>query len=235
MITTEEIITPEAEKVLTPEVVTFVKTETSYISRELSTLEVKTAQDDKKAVELGLANKNAIKRIEAFRKALVTPLNDAVDNINNIFKKIALPFQQNDALIKSKRDVYLTEQDRQAKEQQRILDEQYRKEQAVLEEARRKEQEKLNKKAEKKGTEAVVLPPATVLPPPPKVEVKQTVHTDLGRSTVRKVPKFEVIEPSLVPREYLMPDEKKIGAMVRARLATSIPGVKIWEEFSQTY
>lgn len=232
---TEEIFTPEAESVLTPEVVQFVKTETFQISRELQTLDVKTAADDKQAVTLGLANKSAIKRIEAFRLAIVKPLNDHVKNINGVFEKIMVPFENNDRVIKQKRDVYLREQERLRAEEQRRIDEQYRKEQAALDEARRKEQEKLNKKAEKKGVEAPNLPPATVLPPPPKVEVKQTVQTDIGRSTVRKIMKFEVIDPNLVPREYLMPDEKKIGAAVRAKLATSIPGVKIWEELNQSY
>lgn len=232
---TEEIITPEAEQILTPEVVKFVKTETFQISRELNTLEVKTSEDDKKAVELGLANKSALKRIESFRLAIVKPLNDHVKTINGIFEKIMAPFETNDRVIKQKRDSFLREQERLRIEEQRRIDEQYRKEQAALDEARRKEQEKLNKKAEKKGLEAVVLPPATVLPPPPKVEVSQTVRTDIGRSTVRKIMKFEVIEPALVPREYLMPDEKKIGAAVRAKLATSIPGVKIWEELNQSY
>lgn len=232
---TEEIITPEAEKVLTPEVVQFVKTETFQISRELQTLEVRTAEDDKQAVTLGLANKSAINRLENFRLAIVKPLNDHVSTINGIFKRISEPFKNNDLIIKQKRDVYIREQERIAAEEQRRRDEQYRKEQAALDEARRKEQEKLNKKAEKKGVEAPVLPPATVLPLPPKVEVKQTVHTDIGRSTVRKAMKFEVIDPKLVPAEYLMPDEKKIGAAVRAKLVASIPGVKIWEEIIQTY
>lgn len=231
----DEVITPEAEKVLTPEVVQFVKTETFQISRELTSLEVKTPEDDKRAVELGLANKSAINRLENFRKALVKPLNDHVDMINGIFKKLSEPFKQNDSLIKSKRDVYLYEQERIAKEKQRILDEQYRKEQAALEAARQKEQAKLLKQAEKKGVEPVILPPVTVLPPPPKVEIPKTVHTDLGRSTVRKVMKFEIMDASLLPREYLMPDEKKIGRRVRDREITSLPGVRIWEENSQTF
>ena len=91
--TNGEIITPEAEEVLTPEVVQFVKTESYQISRELETLEVVTAEDDKQAVTLGLANKKAINRIEDFRKALVKPLNDHVDNINAIFKRISEPFK----------------------------------------------------------------------------------------------------------------------------------------------
>jgi len=43
--------------------------------------------------------------------------------------------------------------------------------------------------------------------------------------------KFEITDESLLPREYLMPDEKKIGQVVRATKGTlSIPGVKIYKE-----
>ena len=231
----DEVITPEAEGILTPEVVSFVKTETRYISTGLQALEVVTAEDDKRAVELGLSNKSAIKRIEAFRLAIVKPLNDHVKTINGVFEKIMAPFENNDRIIKQKRDVYLREQERIRAEAQRKIDEQYRKEQAAIEAQRQKEQAKLNKQAEKKGVEAPILPPATVLPPPPKIEAPKTVHTDLGRSTVRKIMQFEVMDPNLVPREYLMPDEKKIGAAVRSKLATSIPGVKIWEDLNQSY
>src|SRR5690606_37870114 len=44
--------------------------------------------------------------------------------------------------------------------------------------------------------------------------------------------KFEIVDASLIPREYLCPDEKKIGAIVKGfKDATNIPGVRV---FSQT-
>lgn len=43
--------------------------------------------------------------------------------------------------------------------------------------------------------------------------------------------KFRVVDDSQVPREYLVVDEKSIGAIVRARKGRiTIPGVEIWEE-----
>lgn len=43
--------------------------------------------------------------------------------------------------------------------------------------------------------------------------------------------KFEIEDESLIPREYLCPDEKKIGAVVRATKGNlNIPGVKIIRE-----
>ena len=38
---------------------------------------------------------------------------------------------------------------------------------------------------------------------------------------------FEIVNPAAIPREYLMPDEKKIRGIVRAlKGATNIPGVR---------
>lgn len=213
-----EYTTPEMENILTPEVVKFVQTETPQLSTAIQILEVKSQDDDVRAVELGLLNKSAINRLEAFRKAITQPLNDHVATINRVFKKLSEPFIANDSAVKSKRDIFLRERERLAQAQQKKIDE-----------ATRKEQERLNKKAEKKGVDPIILPPA------PKIEPPKTTHTDIGRSTTRKILRFEVINADLIPREYLCPDEKKIGAAVRAKIATAIPGVRIWEDLSQTF
>jgi hypothetical protein len=42
---------------------------------------------------------------------------------------------------------------------------------------------------------------------------------------------FQIVDASLIPREFLMPDEKRIGQYVRAmKDARPIPGVKIYSE-----
>jgi hypothetical protein len=49
--------------------------------------------------------------------------------------------------------------------------------------------------------------------------------------SLRKDWKFSVIDPKALPREYLCPDEKKIGRIVRASNGElAIPGVRIWSE-----
>lgn len=43
--------------------------------------------------------------------------------------------------------------------------------------------------------------------------------------------KYEIVDESAIPREFLCVDEKAIGAYVRARKdSTSIPGVRVWAE-----
>lgn len=72
------------------------------------------------------------------------------------------------------------------------------------------------KAIEKKTGTAVTLPSAVT-----KVE---------GISR-RKVWRFEITDASVLPREYLMPDEQKIGGVVRAmKNQTRIPGVRVWED-----
>lgn len=47
--------------------------------------------------------------------------------------------------------------------------------------------------------------------------------------TFREHWQFEVQDPNAVPREFLKPDDEKIGRMVRAmRGETRIPGVRVW-------
>lgn len=44
--------------------------------------------------------------------------------------------------------------------------------------------------------------------------------------------KFEIVDVKLLPREYLVADEKAIGAMVRARKGeTNIPGVRVYPDY----
>jgi len=121
-------------------------------------------------------------------------------------------------------------------EQQRIAREQEAKLRAEAEEKARREQERLQKRAEAaavKGQEekaaqleaqAATIVPAvvTITPNVPKVE---------GLKEARDVWKCEVLDASLVPRDYLMPDLTKISGVVRATKGTvPIPGVRIWCE-----
>lgn len=62
--------------------------------------------------------------------------------------------------------------------------------------------------------------------------VKVESHAPKVQGTsVRTTWKFRIVDANLVPRDYLIPDEKTIGAVVRARKeATSIPGVEAYPD-----
>lgn len=60
-------------------------------------------------------------------------------------------------------------------------------------------------------------------------EASATVKTTSGSFTVKKVWTGEVVDESLVPREYLVVDQTKINAAVKAG-QRSIPGVNIYQK-----
>lgn len=93
------------------------------------------------------------------------------------------------------------------------------------EEARLAEASRLEKEGEREMADAVldapVIVPAIVLPDTTKQE---------GIS-YRETWRFRVINPDLVPREFLTLDEKKIGGVVRAlKSEAKIPGIEVFSE-----
>jgi hypothetical protein len=60
-------------------------------------------------------------------------------------------------------------------------------------------------------------------------EVPEAMNT--AGLTVREDWKFSIVDHNLIPREYMIPDEKKIGRIVRAmKDQTNIPGVRAYAE-----
>lgn len=64
--------------------------------------------------------------------------------------------------------------------------------------------------------------------PAPYVPVARAAGT-----AVRRPWKFEITDPTLIPREYLIPDEKKIGELARSlKEKAAIPGVAFFEDMA---
>lgn len=81
--------------------------------------------------------------------------------------------------------------------------------------------ERADARAQGQADKAATSIAPSVVTAPPKIQ---------GVST-RQVAKFEITDPSQLPREYLMPDEKKIRGVVNAlKAGASIPGVRVWLE-----
>ena len=93
----------------------------------------------------------------------------------------------------------------------------------------REAREKYAKRLQDAGLaeEAKATREAPLMVPVPKPEEPMKV----AGTAVRTSWTFEVVDAAAVPREYLMPDEKKIGGVVRAmKDATNIPGVRVYAE-----
>lgn len=177
----KEIVLDEEIKELIPdEGQKLIAIEGANICREIVQLKVTNKQTYEKACELGIANNKILKGIESFRLAIVKPLKDQVKKIDQIFKRIAAPFESNDSVIRG---------------------------------ALQKYQDSV-KLTEKKASEGGI----------------KTVYSGPDRATVMKVKKFEVIDESQVPREWLCVDKEKLGRAVRAGVVKDIPGIRIYEE-----
>ena len=83
------------------------------------------------------------------------------------------------------------------------------------------------KNGDKDGAEAILNTPIEAAP---VVLPKTTPKT---QTVVRKVWKFRVTNPSILPREYLTPDLTKIGGVVRSTQGTvKIPGVDAYQDIA---
>jgi len=145
------------------------------------------------------------------RKDWLTPIKEKLDAVDSIFKSLSLPLEQADRITRTKILAYRQEQERKARE---------------AEEINRLRMEAARKEMELKGelTESVNLVEA--VPEPPK-----TVRTDVGNLGTAQIWKFEVVDFALLPNEYKMADEVKIGKVVRATKGSiAIPGVRMWSE-----
>lgn len=142
------------------------------------------------------------KKIEERRKFFVQPLNEQVDKINALFKGYVRPLTDARAIMDEKIIVWNRKQ-----EAERLAEE----------EKVRRQAEKLSKKTGVAVQE--------IIESAPVAEVPKTV----GTLTVTKRWTHEILDPLVVPREYLMVDEVKIGRAVRDGVR-AIPGVRIYEK-----
>ena len=140
--------------------------------------------------------------------------------------KFLKPLQDAERTVKNKISAFIMEQQRIAREAQDKLDAARRKEEekqrAALEAKALKAEEKGNtEKAEelREKKEEVFIPAAIV---------QNTVEKVNGQ-TSRTTYDFEIVDETLIPRKYLIVDDKKIRQMVKTfGKEASIPGVRIY-------
>lgn len=194
-----------------------VQTEVRTIADEARDLTIVDESTNSTALDLLSQARKYTRKIEALKKRWLDPLNAQLKLIRSDFDEMAAPAKEADQILARKTSEYrmkVAEAARKEQERLRLLAE--------------KRQAAAAAKAEAKGMEAPPVVPIvpTVVPP------AKTVETDCGaKITYRKQGHFEVVDAAAVPREYLSVDEKKVGAAVRAGIATpenSIPGIRIW-------
>ena len=125
------------------------------------------------------------------------------------------PLRKGEEIIKSKMGAYWQKQE----------DERKQKEERLQAEARQYEEDKLLQEAEETGDDSILEEPIIV----PQVRIEQTARVE-GIS-MQSNWKWRVVDPKLIPREYLIIDEKAVNAMVKAKKGTTqIPGIEVYED-----
>lgn len=216
------------------------------------------AEYDAAGAEVRAIAKRA-KDLEAMRTTLKAPILDAGRRIDAFFKEPLDFCSRARKVVEAKMLAHQREQDRIREEAERQAAEAARREREKLEREAAAEREKARKAQEAAEAKARALEEAgkaeraeqmrqqaaeraaaaeaeaqakaaaaAAMPTAPVVHVAAPAAK--GIST-RENWKFEIVDPALVPREYLVVDEKAIGQVVRAlQSRTNIPGVRVYAE-----
>lgn len=161
-------------------------------------------------------------KLEDLRFSMTRPLDAAKTAIMDFFRKP----QQSLVDAETRLKAALTEYDR---EQERIAEEARRKAQEEADRARRFEEQRAARLAEQGATEAAqeAQQRAAVVQTP----VIQAATPKAAGISYRDEYCFQVVDPDLVPREFLMVDQAKIRQRVDAsKGACDIAGVRVWTE-----
>ncbi len=206
------------------------------MSEEKQMVDLKV-QDAKAVIILGQADYEyaveMLRGIKEYRKKLdarYRPIQQKTKEANQLalqhIRDYEVPLNEAVRIINSSMSKYVTkkEADRQA-EQDRIRRETEAKEREAIK--RDLEECGLDKKEAAEESERMEVYT-------PEVEIEDTTKTEkTDKISYRETWKFEIEDVSIIPAEYMIPDEKKIGAVVRAlKNNINIAGVRIYVEKS---
>lgn len=142
-------------------------------------------------------------------------------------KRLLDPLETAEQNVKGKVSTFRLEEERQRRAEEFRLAEEEKKKREIeaLEQAAH-----LEAAGDKEMAEMVIQQAAEA--PAPVVVLQTAVPKGMGVSA-QKNWKFRIVNEALIPREYLSPDEKKIGAVVRSQKnLAKIPGIEIYSEES---
>lgn len=174
------------------------------------------------AGEVLVAVKNGIKEVKKYWEDPVKKARAALDALTERRKAMLEPLEFYERDIKARMLAYKEQAEAERRAKERVARE-------ALEAQAKAEREALVKEKEAfgdvQGAEAVALAPVVVppvlLPGAPKVDGVK----------FREDWKFEVVDASLIPREYLAIDEAKLAKIARAMKADAkVPGVRFYPE-----
>ena len=222
-------------------------------------LAIATATDYEKAGEGLRRIKARAKELDEKRKELTLPLDALKKKWMDWFRTPLAKLEQAEIAVKRHMITFQEEQERIRREAERQAAEAARKERermdreaAVLAERARKDAAAAEARAaalaadgkperaealraaaaekeQSRAADVAALQMASAcMPVAPVIDIPRAEATGTG---MRENWKFEITDINQIPREYLMVDEKAIGAVVRAlKGRASIPGVRVYSE-----
>lgn len=170
--------------------------------------------------------KGKAKELDDMRKSMTRPLDESKNKIMEFFRPAETWLKQSEQLLKQHMLTYQQEEERKRREAQRLADE-----------AARNEQDRLNAIAEKKAvkqeakgnmekaSEIRQVVPQVIIP----TIVAETPK--INGISMRKVWKWREVNSTLVPREYLLLNEKMLSQFARATQGNiTVPGIEFYSE-----
>ena len=198
--------------------------EAPTVLERIKAIVVKTAEDYTSASEFK-------KMLKDRQKAVNEAFDPIIKDAHSAWKKAIAqrdtylqPYVQAENEVNVHIKAYLAEEERKQREAE-----------ARVQEMQRKEAEKLQKRAEKAAEKGQTEKAEQLQEQAEQVQmvtpVVQSNVPKVAGMVKRKVWKFKITDKGLIPREYMMPDEIKIGAVVRAmKSGTDIPGIQAYED-----
>ncbi|MHA1396157.1 MAG: hypothetical protein ACTSSF_00305 [Candidatus Heimdallarchaeaceae archaeon] len=184
----------------------------TQLEKEVKMLEITNEENCQKAAELLATIAKYEKRInEECEKRIIVP-KTFIKKVKARVNEVVKPLSNSKKIVKLKLKNYKTRLEMERREMEK-----------KAEEERKKLQEQLDKEAKEKGIEPVKLPEIAM----PKEKLK--VSTDNGTVYERKYWTFKIVDFDKIPKEYLMVDNKKVNAAIRAGVR-NIDGLEIYQE-----
>ncbi len=175
------------------------------------------------------------KELSETRMSLTRPIEESKKKLIAFFKEPLDFLARAESAVKKAMIGWQTEQERLRRE-----------EEAKLADIQRQKAERLQQQADKATARAELLKTekgkAAALANAEGLKAKAEATTaiapvveskveEVSGISTRKAWKFEIVDKEKLPREYMIPDEKYIGQMVRATKGRKeIPGVRIYSE-----
>ncbi len=178
------------------------------------------------------------RELDDLRKSMTRPLDDAKKRIIDFFRPPMEALSSAENRVKGATVAYQQEEARRDREREERLREAQRKEAERLAKLQREAEERARIAAEE-GNAAKAAADARkaedfaarqAIAESAPVKLAPTVQKVAGARTVKNW-KFAIEDAAAIPREYMIPDEVKIGKVVRATAGSlAIPGVRIYCE-----